>query len=104
LGQKTVGVDVNFTRFVIEELQDPAKRKRLLPALSLFEKIKMNELMQKATFDDRYDILPGEQKSSEITLANGLLLERPDIMFHIVERKVKVGDQRSGFRISVIRG
>ena len=48
-----------------------------------------NELMQKATFDDRYEILPGEQKAN--TLTNGLLSERPDLLFHVVERITNVG-------------
>jgi hypothetical protein len=39
----------------------------LASTLSLYEKIRMNELIQSATFDDRYKILEGEQYSDKWT-------------------------------------
>ena len=46
MGAKMVGVDVNFTRFICNELQQDAEhRARLLPALSLLEKVKMSDFL-----------------------------------------------------------
>jgi hypothetical protein len=37
--------------------------------------------MQKATFDDRYEVLAGEWKTDELSRLNGgILVERPDLL------------------------
>jgi len=41
-------------------LKSPEGHSRLANTLSLYEKIRINEILQSATYEDRYKILPGE--------------------------------------------
>lgn len=68
MGAKMVGVDVNFTRFICNELQQDAEhRARLLPALSLLEKVKMSDFLNIWLFDCHQQII---QITSHISVFN----------------------------------
>ncbi|KAL3118452.1 hypothetical protein niasHT_008684 [Heterodera trifolii] len=95
LGQRSVTLDTNFTKMIINELQNVESRKRLVNTLSLYEKIKLNELLQSATFEDRYKILPGEERTERWTKQLKQLLVQEgnktpqNLLKFVVDRKVK---------------
>uniref|UniRef100_A0A914HMJ7 SGNH domain-containing protein n=1 Tax=Globodera rostochiensis TaxID=31243 RepID=A0A914HMJ7_GLORO len=95
LGQRAVTLDTNFTKMIINELQNTESRKRLVSTLSLYEKIKMNELLQGATFEDRYKMLPGEERTEQWTqhLRALLVNERnktpQNLLKFVIERQIK---------------
>ncbi|KAL3092532.1 hypothetical protein niasHS_007741 [Heterodera schachtii] len=95
LGQRSVTLDTNFTKMIINELQNVESRKRLVNTLSLYEKIKLNELLQSATFEDRYKILPGEERTERWTKQLKQLLVQEgnktpqNLLKFVIDRKVK---------------
>uniref|UniRef100_A0A914KGJ9 SGNH domain-containing protein n=1 Tax=Meloidogyne incognita TaxID=6306 RepID=A0A914KGJ9_MELIC len=89
LGGRAVTIDVNFTRLIIDDIvKSPEGHSRLANTLSLYEKIRINEILQSATYEDRYKILPGEVLTNRwIGKFAKMVPEERNFLKAVIERK-----------------
>uniref|UniRef100_A0A915LVG2 Acyl_transf_3 domain-containing protein n=1 Tax=Meloidogyne javanica TaxID=6303 RepID=A0A915LVG2_MELJA len=91
LGGRAVTIDVNFTRLIIDDIVkvvSPEGHSRLANTLSLYEKIRINEILQSATYEDRYKILPGEVLTNRwIGKFAKMVPEERNFLKAVIERK-----------------
>jgi len=69
-------------------LKSPEGHSRLANTLSLYEKIRINEILQSATYEDRYKILPGEVLTNRwIGKFAKMVPEERNFLKAVIERK-----------------